>query len=251
GGPCSAPTEALGPSPGSAAVGASAAASGAEAWLDGDRDTSNRVMDGVLHQFRARPLIQARLGSVPLPNFDAGDARVLSPRFWDLNAVFREGDALMRCSLRSSPNRIPSRVRLESLVACRDVKFQCEFAYSCFRGNVSLSFEQVLMEVTLALHNGLPTVQSLQVDNIGEFEVCSLLGVPGVLKWLATKVIKRVIRENNQVIARLASNEVKDVLQAAISDQDLTSVLRAELPVNTMACISGERIAELRMTQKS
>ncbi|KAG0427451.1 hypothetical protein HPB47_025506 [Ixodes persulcatus] len=242
GGPWRAPTEALGLSSGATAVGPVPAASPAEAWHNGDPNVSNRVMDGVLREFRARPLIQARLGSVPLPNFDAGDARVLSPRFWDLNAVFRKGDALMRYSPRSSPSQISSRVRLQSLVACRDVKFQCEFAYSCFKGNVSLSFEQVLMAITLALHNGIPDIQSLHVDNIGDFEVCSLLGVPAVLKWLATKVIKRVIRENNQVIARLASGEVKDVLQAAISDQDLTTVLRAELPVATKTRISGERL---------
>ncbi|KAL1425792.1 hypothetical protein MTO96_018950 [Rhipicephalus appendiculatus] len=68
-----------------------------------------------------------------------------------------------------------------------------------------------------------------QVEDIGEIDVASLIGVPVMLKWLATKVIRKVIRDNSQVIARLASNEFKDVLQDAISDQDLGSILKDAL----------------------
>ncbi|XP_065281528.1 uncharacterized protein [Dermacentor albipictus] len=140
-----------------------------------DLPTANRVMDCVLAEFRGRPVVHARLGNVPLPDFTAGEARVYSPRFWDLNAVFREGDAYMRASPYTS-GQLP-----------------------------------------------------VEVENIGDFDVSSLIGVPAVLKWLATKVIKKVIRDNSQVIAKLASNEVKDVLQEAIADQDLTSVLKDAL----------------------
>lgn len=73
------------------------------------------------------------------------------------------------------------------------------------------------------------------MENIGDFDVSSLIGVPVVLKWLATKVIKKVIRDNSQVIARLASNEVKDVLQEAIGDQDLSSVLKDALAARDAA----------------
>ncbi|XP_049516925.1 uncharacterized protein LOC119447090 isoform X1 [Dermacentor silvarum] len=199
-----------------------------------DLPTANHVMDCVLAEFRARPVIHARLGNVPLPDFNAGEARVYSPRFWDLNAVFREGDAYMRASPYTS-GQLPVEVRLRSRVACRDVKFQCDFAYSYFRGQVALSFEQVLIGVLLVLRGGFPDVKSLQVENIGDFDVSSLIGVPVVLKWLATKVIKKVIRDNSQVIARLASNEVKDVLQEAIGDQDLTSVLKDALAARDAA----------------
>ncbi|XP_049516926.1 uncharacterized protein LOC119447090 isoform X2 [Dermacentor silvarum] len=173
-----------------------------------DLPTANHVMDCVLAEFRARPVIHARLGNVPLPDFNAGEARVYSPRFWDLNAVFREGDAYMRASPYTS-GQLPVEV--------------------------ALSFEQVLIGVLLVLRGGFPDVKSLQVENIGDFDVSSLIGVPVVLKWLATKVIKKVIRDNSQVIARLASNEVKDVLQEAIGDQDLTSVLKDALAARDAA----------------
>lgn len=138
-----------------------------EIWFDADQTTSNRVTDGVLCEFRTRPVIQSRLRSVPLPDFDAGDARVLSPKFWDLNAVYREGDALMRCRPRSLSGHTPWQVQLQSRIACRDVKFQCDFAYSCFKGQVALSFERVIMNVILAVDDGVPSVQSLQVRKSG------------------------------------------------------------------------------------
>lgn len=209
--------------------------------VEGDPATSNRVMDNVLSEFRARPVIQERLGRVPLPDFMAGDARVLSPRFWNLNSVFRQGDALMRCTPRLR-GEIPAELSLRSSVACRDVKFQCDFVYSCFRGQVALSFERVVMNVLMALQEGLPHIQSLHVENIGNFEVVSLLGVPAVLKWLATKVIKKVIRENTQVIAKLASQEVKEVLQDAVSDQDMGPSLLDVLPASFAKCTSTGKL---------
>ncbi|XP_077547891.1 uncharacterized protein LOC144160187 [Haemaphysalis longicornis] len=209
--------------------------------VEADPVTSNRVMDNVLSEFRARAVIQERLGRVPLPDFMAGDARVLSPRFWNLNSVFRQGDALMRCSPRRR-GELPAELVLHSSVACRDVKFQCDFVYSCFRGQVGLSFERVVMNVLMTLQEGLPNIQSLHVENIGNFEVVSLLGVPAVLKWLATKVIKKVIRENTQVIAKLASQEVKEVLQDAVSDQDMGSALLDVLPVSFATCSSSGKL---------
>ncbi|KAL1434085.1 hypothetical protein MTO96_011747 [Rhipicephalus appendiculatus] len=153
----------------------------AEALKYSVRTTANRVMDCVLAEFRARPVVHTRLGNVPLPDFNAGEARVCAPRFWDLNAVW------------------PSASAGSSLAFCW-----------CSGG-------------------GFPKVKSLQVEDIGEIDVASLIGVPVMLKWLATKVIRKVIRDNSQVIARLASNEFKDVLQDAISDQDLGSILKDAL----------------------
>ncbi|XP_075733851.1 uncharacterized protein LOC142775759 [Rhipicephalus microplus] len=200
----------------------------AEALRYSVRATANHVMDCVLAEFRARPVVHTRLGNVAMPDFSAGEARIGAPRFWDLNAVFREGDACMRSS-PYTPGELPDEVRLRSRVSCRGVKFQCDFMYSYFRGQASLSFGRVLIGVLLVLRGGFPHVKSLQVEDIGEIDVVSLLGVPAVLKWLATKVIKKVIRENSQVIARLASNEFKDVLQEAVGDQDLGSVLKETL----------------------
>ncbi|KAH7984268.1 hypothetical protein HPB52_018750 [Rhipicephalus sanguineus] len=213
----------------------------AEALTYSVRTTANHVMDCVLAEFRARPVVHTRLGNVPLPDFNAGEARVYAPRFWDLNAVFREGDAYMRSS-QYTPGELPDEVQLRSRVSCRDVKFKCDFVYSYFRGQVALSFGRVLIGVLLVLRGGFPDVKSLQVEDIGEFDVASLIGVPVVLKWLATKVIRKVIRDNSQVIARLASNEVKDVLQEAISDQDLGSVLKDALAAeDAKPASSGKR----------
>lgn len=96
--------------------------------------------------------------------------------------------------------------------------------------------------ISLITPASLPADVSVQVENIGDFEVCSLLGVPGVLKWLAAKVIKKVIRENNHVIVRLASHEVKDVLQEAVSDQNLESVILAELSTTNMKHIPADML---------
>ncbi|KAH6945988.1 hypothetical protein HPB50_010997 [Hyalomma asiaticum] len=206
-----------------------------------DRPTSNHVMDCVLAEFRARPVVHERLGNVPLPDFRAGDARITSPRFCNLHAVFREGDAYMRAS-PYTPGHLPDEIRLRSRVSCRDATFQSDFAYSYFNGRATLRFRRILIGVQLVLKGGLPEVRSLQVDDIGEVDVVSLAGVPIVLKWLAGKIIKKLIRNNGQLIARLASNEVKDVLQEAIDDEDLGSVLKDALATEqTTLGSSGKR----------
>ncbi|KAL3182789.1 hypothetical protein MRX96_034429 [Rhipicephalus microplus] len=201
----------------------------AEALRYSVRATANHVMDCVLAEFRARPVVHTRLGNVAMPDFSAGEARIGAPRFWDLNAVFREG---------GRPACVPARTRRESC------QMRCGYVREFPAGASSFSVTSCIptsaarrpsasagssLAFCWCSGGGFPHVKSLQVEDIGEIDVVSLLGVPAVLKWLATKVIKKVIRENSQVIARLASNEFKDVLQEAVGDQDLGSVLKETL----------------------